>query len=264
MGERGFMAQSCVGRIFVLILFMKCCAHSAQAETRQCDALIDSGDAHYAKFDNRIALDCYRRAFALCPEYPGLMKMTRAFVDFGEDLASKDSKKLFATGLRYADTLQRRYPDSVQSYFLGAVAAGSLAQIGNAIESVKMGKIAQFNANKTMTMDPGLPEAYVVLGVYDRRVALASPLQRTIARILFGALPNGSLEDSRGLLKKALEISPENVFANLELSRTFIALKDTIDAQVLLERMQAMPEVWHLDRKLKAQGLALLKHIRKK
>jgi thioredoxin-like negative regulator of GroEL len=127
-----------------------------------------------------------------------------------------------------------------------------------------MGKIAHLDATKALAMDSGLTEAYVVLGMYNRLVALASPLQRTLARMLFGGLPKGSLQDSERLLKRALELSPENVYAHLEFGRTLIARKDTADAELILEKMQAMPEVWHLDRRLKAQGLSLLAEIRKK
>lgn len=100
---------------FVLIAATR----GTEAPSPACVSLLDSGDAGYRRFDNTTALELYTRAYQECPgSYGTLMKMTRAFIDAGENRNKAESAELYNEGLRYADTMQKRYPDSAQSWFL--------------------------------------------------------------------------------------------------------------------------------------------------
>lgn len=96
-----------------LFLLLVAATRGVEAFSPECAALLDSGDARYRRFDNNTALELYTRAYQECPgSYGTLMKMARAFIDAGEGRNNAESAELYDEGLRYADTMQKRYPDS--------------------------------------------------------------------------------------------------------------------------------------------------------
>jgi hypothetical protein len=198
----------------------------AHTETPSCRAFLDSGDIAYERFDNILALDRYALAFKTCPEnYNAIMKMTRAFIDAGEDINAKKSDSLFTEGLRFADTLRRRYPDSGQSYFLTAIAAANLAQIKNGMKRVPFAMLIDGNIRKSITLDTRFAPAYVVLGTYCREVAIASRFLKMLVGIIYDWMPHGTLVESEQALQNALKLDPGNIYAHLELARTYTAME---------------------------------------
>jgi tetratricopeptide (TPR) repeat protein len=248
---------------FPPFLILVCLCTGAIAEL-PCGALLDSGDTAYARFDNRSALVFFSTAYQQCPErYDALMKMTRAFMDAGEDRGDTGSGPMYRAGMRYADTMQKRYPDSIQSYFLKAVAAGNLALITYGRERMMLGRIAGQNAEKSIDLSPSFAPAYLLLGIYYREIATVGVFQAMLARVFLGGMPHGTLEDAELALRKALELSPCNVEALLEYARTAVAMDNNKEAIAALEKMQFCPNVWHSDAKIKKEGLDLLEKLRK-
>jgi tetratricopeptide (TPR) repeat protein len=238
--------------------------HCALPESPPCGALLDLGDEAYGRFDNIQSLDRYAGAFRKCPDtYDALMKMTRALIDAGEDINAKKSESLFMEGLRYADTLRRRYPDSGQSYFLTAVAAANLAQIKTGMKRVPFAMIIDGNIRKSITDDPRFAPGYVVLGGYCREVAIVSPLVKMLVHLFYGWAPQGTLVESEKVLQQALRLDPGNIYAHLELARTYSAMGKKPDAIALLEHIQGLPDAWHQDKKLKEQGRQILQRLQK-
>jgi tetratricopeptide (TPR) repeat protein len=243
--------------IFFLLAIVPTCFGSGQAP---CNDLLDSGDASYAIFDNLKALDYYAKAYKECPNiFHPLMKMTRALIDVGEDFNDTGSQTLYREAMRFTDTLQFRYPDSAQSYFLKSIAAANLFGFVRGKKKLELAQIVRNNAEKSIELAPLFAPAYVVLGSYYRRVATAGALQKMLARILYGNAPSGTLQDSRRTLIEALRLSPENIYGCLELARTLIALGEKKEAIDLLGKIQYMPVAWHLDKKLKHEAELLFK-----
>jgi tetratricopeptide (TPR) repeat protein len=236
----------------------------ASPEVPTCAASLDSGDAAYEKFNNIRALDAYTHAFGTCPDnYDATMKMTRALIDAGEDINAKKSESLFTSGQRYADTLRRRYPDSGQSYFLTAIAAANIAQIKNGMKRVPFAMIIEPNIRKSISHNPHFAPAFVVLGAYCREIALANPLLKMVVRLFYGWVPQGTLVESEQALQEALRLDPGNIYAHLELARTYAATGNKADAIAVLEQMPGLPDAWHQDEKLKKEGGKFLEKMRK-
>ncbi|MGB7570113.1 MAG: hypothetical protein WBM07_19775, partial [Chitinivibrionales bacterium] len=206
---------------FLLVIVFKCFS----AGPAPCNDLLDSGNASYGVFDNLKALDYYAKAYKECPNiFDPLMKMTRALIDVGEDFNDTGSQTLYREAMKFTDTLQFHYPDSSQSYFLRSVAAANLFDFKKGKQKLELAGIVRKNAEQSIKLSPSFAPAYIVLGSYYRRVATAGPFQKMLARILYGRVPTGTLQDSKRTLLEALRLFPENIYGSLELAQTLIAL----------------------------------------
>jgi tetratricopeptide (TPR) repeat protein len=229
-----------------------------------CDRLLHEGDSLYNAFDNRAAFGRYSKAYNACPgDYDGLMKMTRALIDLGSDIKPGDAMKLYRKGYHYADSLQKYFPDSAQSYFLKSLAAANITRLEKGPQRVKLARVIEYNVKKSINIDASFAPAWVLQGGYYREVASAPMVLKAFARIFLGGIPNGTLDDAERALRKALNISPINIYAHLELARTVAAKGDKVQAIHILEKIPQLPRTWHADNRLKQEGLQLLKKIRK-
>ncbi len=232
------------------------------ADTAPCKGLIDSGDYFYNEFNNAIAFDLYCHAYAHCPQsYEALMKMTRAYIDRGQEIEAYRRESVLVTGLRFTDTLRQRYPDSAQGYFLASVAAGNLCFIRKGARKVALVRMVERNAKKAIELSPGFAPSYVVLGIYYREIAVANPILKLLARLLLGGMPDGTLVESEAALKQALQLSPNNIFALLEMSRTNLLMGKKREAIENLTLLRKSEPAWFLDEKIKKKGEQLLQTI---
>lgn len=208
----------------------------------QCRQLLDSGDTYYGKFLDQKAYEFYSKALETCPDYESLMKTTRALNDIGEDIGGKKGADFFIRSQRYADTMQSKYPDSAQSYFLKAAAAGNLALYKGGKAKVELAKTVESNAKMAISIDSTYAPSHVILGVYYRQVATAGSFQRSLARLLYKKNLEGSLSDSERELLKAIALDNQNIFAHYELAQTWHAMKRKKEAKGQLKITLAVPD----------------------
>lgn len=237
---------------------------SAAKPGNGCERAIDSGNAAYARFDNVLALGFYSEAHAECPHsYEAAMKMTRALIDAGEDLGVPRSESLYSRALLHADTLRTLYSDSVQPYFLTAMAAANIAEIRKGARRIPFAKLVEQNIAISIRKDSTFAPSYVVQGALSREVAVSSPVYKALCRLFFAWDSHLTLTDSERSLRKALSLAPKNVYAHLELARTLAAMGKKEDAAAVLKRMRELPNTWHQDQELQRQGGVLAQQLGK-
>jgi len=223
---QSFMIQRLFG-IFILLLIT---IHSTKLLADECTTHIEKGDKYFEGFENSEALKEYEIAYELCPDqFEPLMKLTRAYIDVGEDLKrdksngsrAKEAEKYLNTGIEHSKILKQKYPNNQASYFLLAVSHGSLSLFKGGRQKVKLGRNIEEYAKRAIELDPNFAPAYVVLGIYYREVAGLNGLQKAFANTFWGGLPNGTLEESKSALLKALELSPDSPYVHFDLAKTY-------------------------------------------
>lgn len=210
--------------------------------TQECSQLIAEGDSFYADFDNARALQLYQQAYRQCPEsFEAITKTGQLLNDRGLELTGDSAVYYYSRALELSETMIAKYPDSAQSYFFRSYSAGNLARASSGRKKVRMSRVVVENAEKSISLDSNYSRPYVVLGGYYREVATASSFLKFLARILFGSVPDGTLEDSERVLLQALEIDPENIYAHFELGKTYMQMDRPDRARIHLERVLELP-----------------------
>jgi tetratricopeptide (TPR) repeat protein len=223
------------------------------------DSLLVRGDSLYQQYQNAEALRYYRQAYLAGPtRYEPLFKMTRAYNDVGEELDKSEARRYFEQAITYADTMQMRFPDSMQSYFLMAAAAGNLAQISGGNRKLELSRLVESNIAEAIELDPEYSPAHVIQGSYYREIATANQALKTLAEIFLGGVPDGTLEDSYEALQTALRLDSLNMYAHMEMARTLLAMDQPDAARDHLRAVLELPIANHYHPELKRQARELL------
>jgi tetratricopeptide (TPR) repeat protein len=224
------------------------------------DSLLAAGDRAYEAFDNARALQAYTDAYAREPgSYEALMKMVRACVDLAEDTRRKrNAEELLWTALAFADTLRMHFPDSVDAYFLVAVAGANLAFYCNGKEKLDLSERVIRAALHAIKLDPSHVPSHIIMGGYHRHVSLTSDLVKAIVRWRYGKELAGTLEESERYLVRAVALDAANMYAHLELAKTYLAMEDTARSHEHLRTVLRLPTTDHRHDELKEQARELL------
>ncbi|MBI2487324.1 MAG: hypothetical protein HYW01_10265 [Deltaproteobacteria bacterium] len=261
-------------RIFIgIIIFM----HSMPLLAEDYNSYIQQGDKYYEQFDNQKALEEYKKAYEIFPNsFESLMKLTRAYNDFGEDIkglkfrpedesdSNKKFEEYFRTAAKYAELLQKGFPDKADSYFLLAATYGHLALFKDGKEKVKLARDVEKNSKKAIQIDSKFIPAYIVLGVYYREVANLNWALKAFARTLFGGLPNGTDKDSEKTLLKAVQLNPQIIHTRFELAKTYEAMGEEDKVAEQLKEIIDLPILDHQDKTIKAEAKKELQRLVKR
>ena len=223
------------------LCFILCCSAVLPA-WGQTTEYLTQGDIAYEAFDNRTALDHYEQAFSAdSTDFDTLIRMSRTSYDLGLDLVAEskdeDAYKLFENAILHARALVTHFPDSAQSHFLLAATSGNLALFKNGREKIILGRIVEQHSKQAIALDAALAYPYVSLGIYYRELSRLSWIERALAKVFFGRLPEASFEKALELLDKALQLRPNFPFLHFELAMTFMALKQNEKALHHLETL---------------------------
>jgi len=215
------------------------------------DELVATGDKYHENFDNIDAAKEYQDAYQLDKEsFPILKKLVLSYNDAGEDYREKSRKKAekyFRNAIKYAEIAKKEFPDKDDNYFLLALAYGNLARYSSGREKVELARDVEKNIKKMIHLQPDFAPAYVVLGVYYREVARLNWFLKQFAKTLLGGLPDGSLEDSKSMLQKAISLNPEVIYSHYELARTYESMKNYSKAIDEYNKVIELPVKDHLD-----------------
>ena len=223
---------------------------------------LKSGDFYHASFDNLNALLHYKKAYDLNPEnFEIIRKIILAYNDCGEDFIEIDenrSREFFSNSVKYAEIAKEKFPNETDTYLLLGLSYGNLSRYTNGKRKLKLARNVETNFKKMVELRPDYAPPYIGLGIYYREVTKLNFFLKLVAKSLLGGLPTGTLEDSKAMLEKALELAPGKVFTHYELAITYLDIGDIEKVRYHLEKVLDLPVTDHLDLMKKTVAVKIL------
>ena len=244
------MKAAKISIIFLLFTMLIVPAHADEL-----DDLLKQGDDHYANFENDKALASYEKAYAINPcSYETLVKVTRAYIDLGEDLDNKESEGLYLQAVDHAELLVKKEPEKAEPYFFAAAAYGKLALFRGGKAKVKLSGFVEKNAKKAIELDPQYEKPVTTLGIFYREVANLNWFLKAFANTFFGGKLKGTNEQAEELLLKAIELNPARIYPRFALAETYKFMRQKDKEIEQLEKVVELPIGDHEDQNKKDQA----------
>ena len=231
---------------------------------------LQQGDAAYAQFDNRSALQAYEKAHAQAPhDTEILIRLTRIHYDMGLDFLAegnpKKAESFFQEAVAIARQLVDHSPLDARSHLLVAVTLGNLAMFKGGGEKVQIGREVEKFSTQAIALDSSFALPYMTLGIYHRELASLNWIERSAARIIYGHLPKTNLDTALKYLRKAETLAPDHPFLHFELAHTLAKKKDYQAAIYHMQRFEDLPPQTTQDvrnRKLATEAIASWQSLR--
>lgn len=128
--------------------------------------------------------------------------------------------KYFNLAKKYATKALVIDSSDVASNYVMAVALGRMALISPAKEKVAASRSIKHYAERALYYDPNHAGAYYVLGKWNYEVANLNFAERSAAKLLFGGIPNGSLDNAIKNFAQSIKLDPGYLIAYPDLAKS--------------------------------------------
>lgn len=206
-------------------------------------AMIARGDELDAQLQTARALEVYLEAEKLgANDVELLWRVARQYALSMNDTESREEQqKLGEKALEYALRAVEADPGHPKAHLSVAICYGRLVPFVGARKKVEYSRLIHAHAQAALKREPSDSYAWHVLGVWHYELSQMGPMLRTVVKVVYGGVPEASMEEAVRLFRRAVELAPERVAHHTELGRAYAALGRTGEARAALERALALP-----------------------
>jgi tetratricopeptide (TPR) repeat protein len=128
-----------------------------------------------------------------------------------------------------------------------AASWGSVGMFAGGKEKVKLANKIRDELDRALALDPNNQVALTIYGTWHREVSEVSWIERQLANMFLGSMPDGSIEESIRYFKAAIHEGPKVFRHRFELARSYIAADRMKDAADSFRAALKCPTRWKTD-----------------
>ena len=225
---------------------------------------LQEGDKLYEQNKYLESIPLYEKALEMNPEdYEALWRLSRSCDMQSNNETKKSAKKeILDNAVNYAERAISANEDGFEGHLYLAQSLGKMSSVVGSEEKVKNTFKIRDAAQKAIELKPSHYKAYMLLGMWHRKVEAATWLEKNLAQMFFGGLPDASLEEAERNLKKSLELRYDNLEVHYELALVYEKLKRKDEAVKELKEASQCTVRNKRQAKIKENVIKLLKRIK--
>lgn len=208
------------------------------ADTAMVTDLLRRADELDARQDTAAALKLLGEADAQFPNHAEiLIRLAKQHSNqIFEAKADAEKKRLATLCLLTAERAVAADPNSARARLsVGICLAKNFPYVDNQTK-VSYSRRLKEETERAIALDPKLDLAYHMLARWHFEVAEMNFILRGIARLVYGGIPKGTLEEARANFEKALALAPRRILHRHQLAQTLLALRKKPDAVSQLQQ----------------------------
>jgi tetratricopeptide (TPR) repeat protein len=210
---------------------------------------VEKGDREFADFRYAAAEASFLDALASSPDSAEVLwKLARVNVCMA-DVAGQDQRlELYRRAEWFADRCIRADSTRSEGHAWRAAALGNIATFEGSKTKVKLCNVIKSELDESIRLNPGNDIAYSILGSFYMALGNVSWLERRLAAIFLGSLPEGGYEEAERALHKAIAISPHVIRHHAELGDLYMLEDRTQEALAEFQQVVSLPLLLARDR----------------
>lgn len=201
---------------------------------------IAAADSAFVGLRYADARTAYVHALQSAPKNPATLWRLARLTNVEAGVASGEAKRAgYQEAEKYARTCIAADSTIAEGYTWLAVSLGNLAMFEGSKAKVGMCTEIKNALDRALALKPDDDIAYTILGSFYRALGNVSWIERQLANIFLGNLPDGGYPEAEAALKKAIALAPGTLRHRQELGMLYIDWgKDELARSVLQESLQ--------------------------
>lgn len=210
---------------------------------------LDNADRLFSQRDYDKARKLLERA---AEQYPGnagvLWRLCNHMINDGDgSTADSEKEALYRKAVQYAERAVKADPSDANAHAYLAAAYGSVAMFAGGKEKVQLANRIRDALDVALKLDKRNQVAHTIYGTWHREVAEVSWVERKLANMFLGSMPDGSLDQSMRHFRQAIAEGPDVLRHRYELGLTYIAADRDKDAAASFRAALKCPDGWKTD-----------------
>jgi tetratricopeptide (TPR) repeat protein len=203
-----------------------------------------SGDAAFVGLRYAEARAIYMSALQSDPRSPAALWRLARLANVEAGGTSGEAKH---AGYREAEQYARRCVAAdttvAEGYAWLAVSLGNLAMFEGSKAKVRMCTEIKGALDKALVLKPDDDIAYTILGSFYRALGNVSWIERQLATVFLGSLPDGGYPEAEAALKKAVALAPGTLRHRKELGMLYVDWGKDAEARTVLQESLRLPSL---------------------
>jgi len=223
---------------------------------------LERGDEEFARINYMLAGAIYDSVLTTSADSASVLwRLARVYVCMA-DVAPQDAKlDLY----RQAEACAQRciFADSMKSegHTWRAAALGNIAMFEGGKTKVKLCYVIKKELDCSISLNPDDDIAYSILGSYYMALGSVSWIERQLAAIFLGSLPEGGYDESERALKKAIALAPGAIRHHFELGDLYMQQDRNQEALEEFQRVVILPVRLASDERTQHSAAGLIKNL---
>jgi tetratricopeptide (TPR) repeat protein len=190
------------------------------------------GDEHFYRMEYPAALSMYTSALGdTASKGEALWRLSRTLVFMGEVARGEARDSLFRRAELCARECTRIEPANFQGYTWLAASLANIARREDTETQIALVHAVRSIIDTALTLNPENDVAYSVLGSLCRALGGVTWVEKRLADLLFGGLPDGGYEEAEQAFRRAITIAPGVMRYHFELGKLYIDMNRPDDAR---------------------------------
>lgn len=234
---------------------------AAMATAQDISILLKEADNFEKQQKEADALAKYKQVLLTDPnQLKSLVKCTELNVMLGNLATDKNSKRLYyESALAFANRAFQSDSSQADACYAMAMASGKMTDVETENKKI-VGYVRDVNyyCEKALAINPNHAKANYTMGKWQYEMANLSGIKKIAVKLLYGGLPEGTLDKAIGYMEKCKTLAPYFVSNYLDLAKAYKDNHRPAQAIDVLTRLVRLPTRTSEDIPLKAEGAKLL------
>lgn len=245
-----------------IILFFACWA-SLSAQGQTVEEIVAQAQQLEKQMKEHEALEKYREALQVSPGH--VQSFTQASLLSGREGARQKDKaakqEFFNNAKIYAYEALKVEPENAEANYAMAVALARIGQISGAKEKVAAAKEVKKYADLALKFKPDYAEAWHLIGKWNFDLYNLGTIEKAAAKVLFGGVPPGTMEDAIAAYEKCLKLKPSFIQNYYDLALAYRQNNQETQGMEVLNKGMKMRPIYQDDPGYKAEMKKMLEDM---
>jgi len=236
---------------------------SAFSYAQTADEIVEQARQQEKQMKDAAALSLYKDALKVQPEnIAALTGASELSSREGNRAGDKDEKvRIYSEAKGYAEQAIKLAPENAEANYVMAVALGRAATTVGAKEKVAAYKEVKRYAELAVKFNPQYAKAYYVLGKLNYDMANMNALEKAAAKMLFGGMPEGSLQSAIANYEKCRKLDPSLLQNYQDLAKAYKENEELEKSIEVLRKAVTLRPIYQDDLAIKSACKKMLEEM---
>src|ERR1700690_1030431 len=151
-----------------------------------------------------------------------LWKLARASICEGDISSPQKKIELYTGAKKFAERSVRADSLSSNGHAWLAVSIGNIAMFEGGKTKVKLCRVIKREVDRALELNPNNALAYSILGSFYKALGDVSWIEKQLANVFLGGLPDGGYDESVIAFQRAIALAPDAIRNHHELGKVYL------------------------------------------
>ena len=222
----------------------------------------ERGDQEFVRINYPLAEAIYDSALIMSTDSADVLwRLARVYV-CRADISPREQKlDLYRQAEAFADRCIHADPTISEGHTWRAAALGNIAMFEGGATKVRLCSSIKKELTCSISLNPNDDIAYSILGSFYMALGNVSWVERQLAAVFLGGLPEGGYDESENALRKAISLAPVVIRHHFALGELYMLQDRNQEALKEFQIVVLLPVLLGLDLRTQSRAAGLIKDL---